>query len=133
MKKLLVLVGLMVALSPSVISAQTLTKAEVETVRPQLVNLLASISTTVPNVVSAKIAEQNSVLKNYSAVLGGMSLKLSSPNPPSSEELVSMGKIISGFQTEVSAIAKWRADANVAMANISKILANISNILASAV
>lgn len=133
MKKLLVLALFLVALSPGMASAQTLTKDEVRALSPQLISLSTSVSTVVPSVINARYAAQNSSLNSYSVLLRDMSLRLSSPNPLTSQELESMGKVVSGIQAQVSAIASWRAEANVAVANIVSILVKINGIVASAV
>ncbi|MDO8569442.1 MAG: hypothetical protein Q7R89_01495 [bacterium] len=132
MKKLLVLVGLLVTLSPGLASAQTLTRADVKMLSPQLMSLFTSINTTVPSAIETKIAAQNNLFKHYSSVLGNLSLRLSSAIPPSNTELESMSRTVAEIQTQVSSIAKWRLNVEIAVSNIVKTLRNIGGILASA-
>jgi len=115
-------------------STQTkvLTKADIETLKPQLQSLFEAISTTLTS-VKEKMEDQNKVLSDYSNVLGDLSTRLGNNPPPSNADLQEIGNTLSKTQAELSVIANWREQVRVTTNNISQFLSTISTAINSAV
>ncbi len=132
MKKTLVIFGFLVAFVPSLTSAQTLTKADVEMVAPQIKTMLSTMGISVPAYVNARIKTQNSLIREYSRITSGYSMRISSGATLTDQEITEMTNTVRKISEDASLIAKWRADANVAISNMIMIVANISTLITSA-
>lgn len=134
MKKLLVLALLLTTLSfsPGPIYAQELTRADVEARIPQLMSVLSSFGVKT-SYIQARTATENQLFVQYSNLLRALSLRLNSNPPPSAEEMASLRNTLTEMQRQISLSASWRASVNTTIINVTRILGNISNMIASVV
>ena len=128
MKKLL----LAFLLLPTLAGAQELTKADVQTLSPQISNLISTIGTTMTS-VNSQIAVQNVSLAQDARALGDLSIQLGSYPAPNQAQVDSMALVVASISNQVANIATWRQNASTAISSISQILGNISSMIASAV
>jgi len=134
MKKILVLAGFLIifSLSPRLINAQELTRADVETTKPQLVGLVSSLGNSA-GYIQARIATENALFRQYGNLLGVVSLRLSQTPAPTSAELQNLELTLAKMQRLTTTSLNWRADVEARTSIIVKILGNIGSMIASAV
>jgi len=132
MKKVLVLVGFLVALSPLSASAQELTRAEVRTIAPQLATALGAISTNL-SYTQARINTENALFAQYGNLLGGISTRLGQTPAPTQAELDTIGNTLTEMNRLTAISVSWRANEEAKRSVIVQILSNIVSMISSAV
>lgn len=136
MKKLLVSTGLVAALtlSPVLTSAQTLTRADVVAMIPQLTDLSLALGNAV-RYIELKTANDNALLGQHVLALRVASTRLStaSTSPLTSLEMESIRNVILQAETQASTTIMWRATVASTTASIVNVLSNITRIISSAI
>lgn len=133
MKKLTIALSLLLVVSflPAPDKTYALTKNEVETVKPQLVSTLTSLGTALTH-TQARIDTENALFRQYSTLLGAISVRLNSMPAPSAQELQNLKATLDEMERLISLSESWRADVKIRMASISEILKNISILITQA-
>lgn len=133
MKRLLFLAGFLgvLALSPSLANAQTVTRAELQAVLPQLSNVVSALGTTTTH-IQRRIATENALFADYSNLLGAWSVRLSQTPQPTSAEIDGFRQTLVGMNEQISISTAWRAQVNATVPRITEILGNITSIIARA-
>lgn len=135
MKKRILLLSLAVllltlSLSSRLTYAQGLTKSDVETIKPQLMNSLSSLNTNI-SYIQTRVTTENTLFREYSTILGTVSARLNQTPTPSAEKLQNLSRTLTEMQRLASLSANWRADVKVRISNIIQILGNIKALLSS--
>lgn len=144
MKKSIILSSLLFVLlvSPGITQAQTITRQDVLTLRPQLLGLLSSLSNTT-SYIQARMATENALFRQYSTTLSTISSRIQATTSTttgtttatttlSSTELQGIQNTLTEMQRMVGLAVSWRADVEARLSNITTILGSITNIIASA-
>ncbi len=133
MKKIALASSLLLVLSlfPLPNKAEAITRGEIVSLRPELTRALSSLTVANTN-IQARMNTENALFRQYSALLGTISVRLNSAPPPSTQELANLKRTLDDMKRLLAQSESWRAEVKTRMVNISGILRNISNLIAKA-